>query len=99
MLPHRSLTATWLLVALAACVDAPTDAEHREPIEKPIKVVGVYEFTLTDGGAGQMSASARPVSGGPNLVLNPVTGGISFETLTSSSFTEGVRGQGGSRYI
>jgi hypothetical protein len=92
----------WIpLLALAACVDDPTTAPTPQPppVEKP-KVMGVYEFTLTGIGTPDAQASVSPVApGGASFALTPRNTGLALETVSSSSFTEGTRGQGGHRYI
>src|SRR5687768_9188876 len=100
MLLHRSTRAVGVLaLALSsACADAPTSAPDPEPPAQPIRVLGVYEVTLTDGRDGELRGSVAPVSGGA-YTLTPHTAGLSLEIVSSSSFTEGSRGQGGHRYL
>jgi Bacterial Ig-like domain (group 1)/Leishmanolysin len=87
------------VIAAAACADGPTSAPPPEPpVERP-QVLGVYEITLTGVDGSDVQASVAPVPGGPSFTLTPHTTGIAFEQLSSSSFTEGARGQGGHRYV
>jgi hypothetical protein len=101
----RAFTALSLLAALAACADQPTEPPGQPEPTKPAPLpLGVYEITLTglNGADGSFSASkAVPVApaGDASLSMSPVNSGISLETVSSSSFTEGTRGQGGHRYI
>ena len=95
----RSLRILPLLVALAACSDDPTGAPRPEPLPEAPKVLGVYEFTLTGIGGGDVRASSAPVAAGPSFALTPRTSGVAMEVVSSGSFTEGTRGQGGHRYI
>lgn len=102
---NRTCVAVMLL-GLAACAD-DRNPTTPPPVEEPPKSVptpvGVYEFTLTGiGGEGQMSSNVQKVDftpQGPSTALTVQGGSIVFEQVGSSSFTEGVRGQGGQRYI
>lgn len=100
---YRSLRFLPLLAVLAACADDPTGAPAPEPTPQPgpVKVLGVYEITLTGMGSDQMQASAAPVAapGGASQSLTPRNTGVSLDVVSSSSFTDGARGQGGHRYI
>jgi hypothetical protein len=101
----RAFTVVSLLAALAACADQPTEPTIVDPEPTPAPTpVGVYEITLTglNGADGDFTASkAVPVApaGEASLSMTPVNTGISLETVSSTSFTEGARGQGGQRYI
>lgn len=92
-----------LLLLAAACVDDPTNAV-REPDpdpDPPPQVLGVLEITLTGmAGNGSMSASVQAVPSGPSQAVTIVpAAGMTFETVSSSRLTHGVRGAGGQRYI
>jgi hypothetical protein len=94
----RFLLVLPLLAALAACADDPTGT----PVEPPpsgLVAKGVYRFTLTGIGGPNARASAAAVTGGPSLSLGPVSSGLVLELVSSGSFTDGVRGQGGQRYL
>ncbi|WP_420128594.1 hypothetical protein [Longimicrobium sp.] len=91
-----------LLVALAACADAPTVTPPPEPAPPaPPRVLGVYELTVTGLGTSEMRGSMAParLAGTPSYALTPRNTGLALEFVSSSSFTEGDRGQGGQRYI
>lgn len=100
---YRSLRFLPLLAVLAACADDPTGAPPPEPTPQPgpVKVLGVYEITLTGMGSEDVQSSVAPVgaSGGASATLTPRNTGLVLEFVSSSSFTEGTRGQGGHRYI
>jgi hypothetical protein len=103
MFSSRSLRIIPLLAVLAACADDPTGTPAPEPRPEPApaKVLGVYEFTFTGLGTDDMrgTANALPAPGGPSYTLTPRNSGLVLEHVSSSSFTEGTRGQGGHRYI
>jgi len=92
------LTASVLTAAIAGCVDVPTNAIPEPPVQ-PVKVMGVYEITISEIGAPRMSATVTPSGSGANLDLTPRTSGLTFEVVSTSSFTEGSRAAGGNRYI
>jgi hypothetical protein len=98
---YRSLRFLPLLAVLAACADDPTGAPPPEPTPEPAKVLGVYEVTLTGLGTDDVRSTAAAVgaAGGASSSMTPRNSGIVLEFVTSSSFTEGTRGQGGHRYI
>lgn len=102
-MPHtRSLLMVSLLLFAAACTDQPPTGTAK-PVdpdpERPAPVVlGAYEFTLTGIGGSSVSASIAP-AGEPVLALTPVTAGLAFEEVSSSTFTDGPRGKGGHRYF
>jgi hypothetical protein len=100
---YRSLRFLPLLAVLAACADDPTGAPAPEPAPQPgpAKVLGVYEITLTGMGTDELRSSAAPVasSGGASSTMTPRNTGLALDLVSSSSFTEGQRGQGGHRYI
>ncbi|WP_420127368.1 leishmanolysin-related zinc metalloendopeptidase [Longimicrobium sp.] len=102
MFRARSLRLFPLLAVLAACADDPTGAPPPEPAP-PAKVLGVYEITLTGLGTDDIQSTAGPAqlrsADGPSFTLTPYNSGIALDLVSSSSFTEGVRGQGGHRYI
>jgi hypothetical protein len=94
--PHLVLAA---LVLLAACTDKPiiTPPVEEEPPPR-IVPLGVYEITLSgliqDGVAADIEAPESAVRS-----LGSVPPGLSLELMSASSFIDGVRGQGGHRYI
>ncbi|HEU0013833.1 MAG TPA: leishmanolysin-related zinc metalloendopeptidase [Longimicrobium sp.] len=96
----RSLRLLPVAVLLAACADDPLGTP---PPPTGPRVLGVYEVVLSAVGTPSMHASMAPVApaapGGPRLALNPAASGLTLETVSSASFTEGARGQGGHRYI
>lgn len=103
----RALT-TILLLALAACTDRVADSvttPNPDPDPTPApRPLGVYEIQISgvDGsnqGPAASTAIAVPETG-PANALNPVTSsGFSLEFVSSGQFTDGVRGQGGQRYL
>lgn len=100
----RALIVPALLAALAACADQPTEAPL-EPEPKPSAPLplGVFEIQITgangSGGDELRASKAIPVPFGPSLSMSAVNSGIALEVLSSASFTDGTRGQGGQRYI
>ncbi|HEX8393086.1 MAG TPA: hypothetical protein VF665_12150 [Longimicrobium sp.] len=102
----RSLLAGATLAALlGACTDLPTEQQTPPaPPGTPPRPLGVYEFAITGlGTAGMQSSVSAPEpaaqAGGPSRALSSLGAGIVFEQMSSSSFTEGTRGQGGQRYV
>jgi hypothetical protein len=94
MARFRPLRFLPLLAVLAACADDPTGAP---PTPEPgPEVQGVYRFTLTGLDGSGVDASASPA---PSMSMSPVNSGLVFEVVSSGSFTEGARGQGGQRYV
>jgi hypothetical protein len=87
---------------LAACGDTPTTpgGGTQPPPPQPL---GVYEIRVTGlgGDAAQMRSTIRPpvVASGASAVISPLGSGITFEQISSASFTEGSRTQGGQRYV
>jgi hypothetical protein len=100
----RALLAI-LLLALAACTDKPDSGVTPDPDPDPTPApipLGIYEITLSgfDGSEGGASASkAVAIPSGPSASMSPVTPNLAIEVVSSNSFTEGTRGQGGQRYI
>lgn len=100
----RALTVVSLLAALTACADQPTEPSV-QPGPKPAPTpLGVFDITLSgldgsDAGAFRASKAIPAPTDGPDLAMNPVNTGIALEVVSSTSFTEGTRGQGGQRYI
>lgn len=102
----RLHTATFALLALAACVnDAPPTLSPPEGAPPPApRPIGVYEITMTGIGGAAMRSTVIPVgpaarAGGPNATLTIAGSGLVFEQIGSASFTEGGRTNGGQRYI
>lgn len=103
--PLRVL-ALLLLTAAAACTDRPDpvtpDPDPPAPGPAPTPL-GVYEIGVTGIGTDQMGSTVRAIApetpGGIHPALTNAGTGIVFEQVSSSSFTEGVRGQGGQRYV
>jgi hypothetical protein len=92
----------------------PIDGSGPEAEPGPsARMLGLVEVTLSGLGTGDLSASVAPVSletglplrspDGVLLDLNPLptgaAGGIQLEVVSSGSFTEGTRSQGGQRYM
>ncbi|HEX6039949.1 hypothetical protein [Longimicrobium sp.] len=104
----RALTAL-LLLAMAACTDRVDSgtAPNPDPDPSPAPIpLGVYEIQISGadgsapGGATLNRAIAIPVGAGPSSDLNPVaSNGFTLEFVSSSTFTDGTRGQGGQRYL
>ena len=100
----RALPIALLVAGIAACADQPTEPPAQpEPEPEPPVALGAYKFTLTgldgrDGPALSVSGGI-PAPGGHSEALSPGASGLAFEAVSSSSFVEGVRGQGGQRYI
>jgi hypothetical protein len=96
--------AVLALLVVSACgrdagqpVIPPEPGEPRAPTP-----LGVYEIAVTGIGSGDARSSIVPEPGprgGPAATLIPAGGGLVFEQVASSSFTEGVRGAGGQRYV
>lgn len=106
-MPHpRLVRIVPLLALLGACADDPTTTS-REPGPGPDpgpQVVGVYRFTITGIGTGEMRTSVQAVplgagTGGASAAMSPAAAGLVFEQISSSRMTHGVRGQGGQRYF
>lgn len=98
----RALTA-FILLAAAACADQPTEPSVTPTTPKPPPVpIGLIQVSLTglDGSeSGAVASKAVAVPTGSDLAMNPVNTGIDIELVSSSSFTEGTRGQNAQRYI
>ena len=88
---------------LTACVDHPAEPRIIDPTPRsPLLPMGVYEVTITgaDGSATGASLSrAAAVPQGPSLALNPVAAGLTFESVSTTTYTEGTRTTGGQRFI
>lgn len=106
-LANRSarLVAVLTTVFGNACAELPTETA-REP-DPGKRTLGLLEISLTGIGTPQMRASASPpgpANGDARLGLTPVSeggrSGIQLRSLSSGTFTYGVRGAAGSfRYI
>jgi hypothetical protein len=100
----RALTVVSLFAVLAACADQPTEPPAQpEPKPAPLPL-GVYEISLygVDGSspdAARLSKAVAVTPQGPSLSMSPVNSGVALELVSSATFTEGTRGQGGQRYI
>lgn len=104
MWKSRALIVPALLAALAACADQPTEARvDPEPEPSAPLPLGVFEIQIIgangSGGDALRASKAVPVAFGPSLSMSAVNSGITLEVLSSGSFTDGPRGQGGQRYI
>ena len=95
----RSLYLLPLLAVLAACADDPTATPAPQPEPKGLRVLGVYDFTVTGLGTPEARAVTAPVPGGASLSLTPVNSDLTLVPVSSTSFTEGTRDQGGHRYV
>jgi hypothetical protein len=91
------------LVALAAaCTDSPqaVTPPPPDPTPDPPNPVGVYSFTLRGIGTENMSSSVSvPDMPGVSPAFAATAAGIAVEQVASSSFTEGLRTEGGVRYV
>jgi hypothetical protein len=94
-------SALLVLLALAACTDkpAPTETPPIEPEPEAPQVVGLYRIEVTGIGSPNPSSSMLPVEGPSEALTVTPTSGLVFEQMSSSTFTEGPRGQGGQRYV
>lgn len=105
MRPLNRHSAVLLLFVAAACTDrnSPTTPPVVEPPPPTAPTpLGVYQIAVTGIGSDQLSStvtSVAPVTDGIRPALTNAGTGIVFEQVSSSSFTEGARGQGGQRYI
>lgn len=92
-----------LLAVSAACADQPTQVKPPEPSpHRPPTPLGVYELVMTGIGGADAKSTIVPVSTTPSGVratLTPQGSGLTFEQVSSVSFTEGARGAGGQRYV
>jgi hypothetical protein len=89
----------------------PGEDEKPAPPPQATRVLGLIEVTLSGIGTDHMTASAKPVDAATlglssdefaaSIAPLPTgsAGGLQLEIVSSSSFTEGVRGQGGHRYL
>jgi hypothetical protein len=96
----RHLLPLLPLALLAGCVDKPilSTPQEEEP-ERPIIPLGLYEVTLSGIGTPEMQTSVSPAPGSPSYSLGAAPNGLAIEVMSSSSFIDGVRGQGGHRYV
>jgi len=91
--------AACLLLASAACAGDGTRTLLPEPPPAPLPL-GVYQIAVTGIGNGELRSTILPArSGGPRSALTNAGSGISFEQVSSTSFTEGTRTANGQRYI
>lgn len=104
----RALVLLVSLLALTACTEKITEpgaTPEPEPAPTPAPLpLGLYDIQLTgfDGAEGAFKAStAVAVADGPSSAVSPVTpaASLNIEVVSSSSFTDGARGQGGQRYV
>lgn len=99
----RALTVAGLIATLVACADQPTEPSTRPEEPRPAPVpVGVYEISMAglDGSSPDIRLSkavALPPSGATQS-MSSVPTGVTLELVSSSTFTEGTRGQDGHRY-
>jgi len=103
-LPFPTRPALVLLAfAATACADrSPTAAPPPDPVPpKAPTPVGVYEITVTAIGTDAQRATMSAVrpEGGPSATLTPLASGLSFEQVSTGSYTEGTRTGGGQRYL
>lgn len=95
-------SAILLLLALAACTDKPAPTATpptTEPEPEAPQVVGLYRLEVTGIGTGQPSSAVLPSDGPSEVLTTTPTSGLVFEQTSSTTFTEGPRGQGGQRYV
>jgi hypothetical protein len=95
-----------LACTIAACADekhpvVPGPGPGPEP-EAPIPL-GVYEFTVTGIGTDAPSTTVRyagadPSTGGASGALNPISGLLQLEAVTTTAVTDGPRPRG-QRYV
>ena len=104
--PFHRMAAVIFLVIAAACTDQPVEIRPEKPDSTPAPLpLGVYEFTLTgmDGSEGDAYLGSTVRSVVPEGISTALTefpgSGLSFEVISSSSVTEGARGQSGHRYV
>lgn len=101
----RPIALLLLVAVVTACTDQPVDPGVVAPDTTPAPIpMGVYAFTLTgvdgsDPDAARASRAEQVILGGVSASLSATAAGLGFEVLSSSSVTEGVRGQGGHRYV
>lgn len=100
----RSRCCVLLLLAAAACTEQPnpTTPPTEPPPPGAPTPIGVYQIAVTGIGTEQASSSiaaVRPETEGASFALTNAGAGLVFEQVSSSSFTEGARGQGGQRYV
>jgi hypothetical protein len=104
---NRPSLALLVVAFAAACSDRqnPTTPEAGPPSPPPgaPSPVGVYQIAINGIGSDQMSSTVTSVAptgaDGVSFALTPAAAGVVFEQVSSTTFTEGARGQGGQRYI
>jgi len=100
---YRRSLALLVFVAAAACADriTPTDPDPDPGPGPAPNALGLYQIHVSGIGTDDMSSTVTSIAptGGPSLAMNPAGAGVVFEQVSSSSFTEGARGQGGARYV
>jgi hypothetical protein len=102
-MPFRWMLVLLSAVLFAACTDKPIlvpPGEDEEPKPRFLPL-GVYEVTMTGIGTPEMQSSVTPLppSSGVSASLSAVPAGIAIELVSPNTLIEGIRGQGGHRYI
>jgi hypothetical protein len=99
----RSLFAAATCAAvLGACADQPAQPNVVQPEPKaPLQPLGVYSVTITgvDGSGGVSSSRAVAVPADGSEALNPAAAGLVFESVSTTTYSEGTRTTGGQRFI
>jgi hypothetical protein len=104
-LHRRHSVALAVLGLCAACSDAPTNTRPPpDPDPKPAPTpVGVYELHMTGIGTDDMRSNLvqvrPPLADGVSPSMTNAGSGIVLEQVSSLSFIDGVRNQGGQRYV
>jgi len=98
--PLRFCVAALLLVSAACADDAGRTTLPPEPPATPTPL-GVYEIAITGLGSSELRSTVAPVrtGGGVRPTLTTAGAGLVFEAVSTGSFTEGSRTEGGQRYV